>query len=208
MYPRNESGRFDCGELHEDVERNESQEVVSTGVWAARSARRLRVGGASVRVMLRGNGCKAHGGSPPRCGGGCGTWAESKTSMMRMVAPQSGHTSATMRIIVGVRFHTRSAAPLDVPEELVESLYAANHELSKLMMSGENHARFRLEAGDAVLFDNHRVMHSREGFDDPNRMMRICNVSREQFHEQLRLLAAKLGCLDQASQVLSAGVTG
>ncbi len=110
--------------------------------------------------------------------------------------------------IVGYRFHTRTAAPLDVPEELVESLYAANHELSKLMMSGENHARFRLEAGDAVLFDNHRVMHSREGFDDPNRMMRICNVSREQFHEQLRLLAAKLGCLDQASQVLSAGVTG
>ena len=87
-------------------------------------------------------------------------------------------------------------------------ILSANHELSKLMMSGENHARFRLEAGDAVLFDNHRVMHSREGFDDPNRMMRLCNVSREQFHEQLRLLAAKLGCLDQASQVLSAGVTG
>ena len=110
--------------------------------------------------------------------------------------------------IVGYRFHTRTAAPLDVPADLLETLYAANHELSRLMMSEENHARFRLEDGDAVLFDNHRVMHSREAFNDANRMLRICNVSREQFHEQLRLLAAKLGDRDQANQVLSAGVTG
>lgn len=110
--------------------------------------------------------------------------------------------------IVGYRFHTRTAAPLDVPAELVEPLYAANHELSKLMMDKDNHARFRLEAGDAVLFDNHRIMHSREGFEDPNRMMRICSVSREQFHQQLRLVASKLGFFDQANQVLSAGVTG
>ena len=110
--------------------------------------------------------------------------------------------------IVGYRFHTRTAAPLDVPEDLVERLYAANHELSKLMMDKSNHARFRLETGDAVLFDNHRVMHSREGFEDPDRMMRICNVSREQFHEQLRLLAAKLGFSDQANQILATGISG
>ena len=76
------------------------------------------------------------------------------------------------------------------------------------MMDERNHARFRLESGDTVLFDNHRVMHAREGFDDPNRMMRICNVSREQFHEQLRLLAADLGFNAQSNQIMSAGVNG
>ena len=110
--------------------------------------------------------------------------------------------------IVGYRFHTRTAAPLDVPTHLVEKLYAANHKLSTLMMDERNHAHFRLEAGDAVLFDNHRVMHAREGFGDPNRMLRICNVSREQFHEQLRLLAAQLGFNAQSNQILSAGVSG
>ena len=110
--------------------------------------------------------------------------------------------------IVGYRFHTRTAAPLDVPAHLVEWLYATNHQLSTLMMDERNHARFRLESGDTVLFDNHRVMHAREGFDDPNRMMRICNVSREQFHEQLRLLAADLGFNAQSNQIMSAGVNG
>ena len=110
--------------------------------------------------------------------------------------------------IVGYRFHTRTAAPLDVPVDMVERLYAVNHELSKLMMDKDHHARFQLEAGDAVLFDNHRVMHSREGFEDSDRMLRICNVSREQFHEQLRLLATKLGFSDQANQILGSGVSG
>ena len=110
--------------------------------------------------------------------------------------------------IVGFRFHTRSAAPLDVPADVVERLYAANHALSALMMNEDNQARFLLSAGDAVLFDNQRVMHSREGFDDIERKMRICSVSREQMHEQLRLLAHKLGRADEAEQVLAAGVTG
>jgi gamma-butyrobetaine dioxygenase len=110
--------------------------------------------------------------------------------------------------IVGFRFHTRSAAPLDVPANLMPAVYAANHKLSAMMMSGNNQVRFRLEAGDAVLFDNQRVMHSREGFNDVERKLRICSVSREQLHEQLRLLAHELGYADEANQVLAAGLTG
>ena len=110
--------------------------------------------------------------------------------------------------LVGFRFHTRTAAPLDLPAELVERVYAANHRLSALMMAPANQVRFALGPGEAVLFDNHRVMHSRRPFDDPERFLRICNVSRDSFHQRLRLLAAKLGYPEEADQVLAAGVTG
>ena len=110
--------------------------------------------------------------------------------------------------IVGFRFHPRSAAPLDVPSDLFLSVYAANRRLCELMFDGRHQARFKLEAGEAVLFDNHRVMHARAGFDDENRKLRICSVSREQFHEQLRMLAFKLGYVEESQMILSAGVSG
>ena len=110
--------------------------------------------------------------------------------------------------LVGFRFHTRTAAPLDLPAELIEPVYAANHRLSALMTAAENQVRFSLAPGEAVLFDNHRVMHSRRPFDDPERFLRICNVSRDSFHQRLRLLATELGYPEEADQVLAAGVTG
>ena len=76
------------------------------------------------------------------------------------------------------------------------------------MLDEGNQARFKLEPGDTVLFDNHRVKHSRLGFSDPNRHMQICNVSRERFHQKLRFTAHHLGCRDEANQILAAGVAG
>ena len=99
-------------------------------------------------------------------------------------------------------------APIDVPGALARRLHGANHALSALMLDESNQLSFQLAAGDAVFFDNHRVMHSRTGFDDPERHLRICNVSREQFHQALRLLAHRLGFHDEAGQNLPAGVSG
>ena len=62
------------------------------------------------------------------------------------------------------------------------------------------------EAGDSVMFDNHRVLHARTEFSDGERHLQICNVGRETFHERLRLLAASLGFEDEADMVLAAGV--
>lgn len=111
-------------------------------------------------------------------------------------------------LIVGFRFHPRSRAPFDVPEDLFLEMYAANRKLCDMMFDKRYQAIFKLKSGDAVLFDNHRVMHSRAGFSDPDRKLRICNVSREQFHEQLRLTASRLGFIEESQQILSAGVIG
>ena len=109
--------------------------------------------------------------------------------------------------VIGFRFHTRSLAPLDVPGELVEPLYAANQALCRLLSDPANQFRRRLAPGEALLFDNHRVLHAREAFGG-NRHMRLCNVSREEFHQTLRLLARRLGHREEADARLAAGATG
>lgn len=109
--------------------------------------------------------------------------------------------------VIGIRFHTRSAGPLDLPADLVKPYYAAHQTLCELVMSPGNQARFQLQAGESVLFDNHRVLHACTDFSDPQRYLQICNVARETFHERLRLLAEKLGYHAEADMVLAAGVS-
>ncbi|MFT5506434.1 MAG: gamma-butyrobetaine dioxygenase [Gammaproteobacteria bacterium] len=109
--------------------------------------------------------------------------------------------------IVGVRVHTRAAGPLCLPSDLIRPYYAAHQAFCQRMMNSDNQARFRLESGDSVLFDNHRVLHSRNHFSDPTRFLQICNVSREEFHEQYRLLATRLGLHEAANRILPSGMT-
>ncbi len=107
--------------------------------------------------------------------------------------------------VVGFRYHTRTAAPLDVPTEDVIRVHAANAELSRRMLEDDNQACFKLQSGEAVFFDNHRVMHARKAFSDPHRHMQISAVSRAQFHRKLRMTAYKLGYRDEAEQLLASG---
>ena len=75
------------------------------------------------------------------------------------------------------------------------------------MLSPENQVKFQLQAGESVIFDNHRVLHSRAEFTDPRRFLQICNVARETFHQRLRLLADRLGYPVEAGMVLASGVS-
>lgn len=109
--------------------------------------------------------------------------------------------------VIGIRVHTRAAGPLDLPRDLIEPYYRAHQAFCARMMAPEFQLRFQLGAGESIMFDNHRVLHARAQFSDPNRFLQICNVGRETFHERLRLLAAKLGYTDEASQVLPAGMS-
>ena len=110
--------------------------------------------------------------------------------------------------MAGIRFSARSTAPLDVSADKIRVLHAAKRQLSSLFLSDDNQLIIRFAPGDAVLFDNHRVMHGRTAFADPNRFIKQCNVRREQFHERLRATARRLGFTDEANQILSAGAIG
>ena len=108
--------------------------------------------------------------------------------------------------IAGIRFHTRASAPLEISAESLPAYYAAYRKLCQLIMTPENQIHIALQAGEAVILDNHRVLHSRTAFTDPQRHFQLCNISREDFHERLRLLAMKLNLHAEARQYPGAGV--
>ena len=65
-----------------------------------------------------------------------------------------------------VRFNTRSAQPLALPQHLVEDYYRAYREFARMLDAPHYRIQFRLEPGDLFIVDNLRVLHGRTGFDD------------------------------------------
>lgn len=106
--------------------------------------------------------------------------------------------------LVGVRYPARNAAPLDVPQALVEPAYRALWKFSAGINDTGNEMKLRLEHGECMVFDNHRVFHGREAFSGERRML-LTSVNRQDFHSTVRLLAKKLG-RDGYDRRLPAGV--
>ena len=97
--------------------------------------------------------------------------------------------------VTGFRYANRqTSAPLDVPQHLVKPVHDALRKLSSLMRDPAFEIRFLLEPGDMMIFDNHRVIHGRTHYDDTGgaRHLRTMEMSREEFHNRLRLLMIKL----------------
>lgn len=89
--------------------------------------------------------------------------------------------------IVAVHINERTLAPFDVADELVEPVYRALQAMLALVYRPEARIAHRLEAGQAAILDNHRVLHARDAFNG-NRHIRQCHVDRDEFFSRLRAL--------------------
>ena len=110
--------------------------------------------------------------------------------------------------VSGFRYANRvTAAPLDLPVELMEPMHNALRKLVTLMNDPDLEVRFLLQPGDIVVFDNQRVLHGRTAYDESmgERHLRRCEVTREEFHNRLRLLMIKLVHPGPRNLVLSHG---
>ena len=96
--------------------------------------------------------------------------------------------------VVGVRYNDRAASTLSVPEEYVEPFYNAYRKFVSLLRDPLFELRFKLEAGDLIIFDNERLLHGRTGFnpDDGARHLQGCYVDRDGVASRLRVLATRL----------------
>jgi len=69
------------------------------------------------------------------------------------------------------RFQIRSSyfttAPYQVPFDDMESWYRAHDRFTRIVRDPRHHRRFRLAAGDALIYDNHRMLHGRTAFRGP-----------------------------------------
>ncbi len=93
--------------------------------------------------------------------------------------------------IAAVHINERTMAPLDVGESLTEPVYRALREILALVYAPEACVEYRLEPGQAVIMDNHRVLHARTAFNG-SRHIRQCHVDRDEFFSRLRALHRRL----------------
>lgn len=110
-------------------------------------------------------------------------------------------------LVEGIRYNGNSIDRLDVPDELVEPMYAALERFESILYDRDLWWRPLLSPGDLLVIDNHRVLHGREAFDAAAgvRHLECCNVERDDFHNRYRRQARQRGHPDWARR-LSAGV--
>ena len=98
--------------------------------------------------------------------------------------------------VTGIRYHPRTVAPVVAGEAEVERMYRARRALEALSMDPSMRIEFQSRQGECTIYDNHRVMHGRRGFEHAAsgiRHFRQCHIDREELHSRWRLLGAGLG---------------
>jgi gamma-butyrobetaine dioxygenase len=110
-------------------------------------------------------------------------------------------------VIEGIRYNGNSIGQLDLPDDLIEPVYAALEKFESILYDLSLWWRPLLAPGDLLVIDNHRVLHGREAFDAAagERHIQCCNVERDDFHNNYRRLAKRLAVEDWGRR-LSAGV--
>ena len=112
--------------------------------------------------------------------------------------------------VMGIRFSDRTLGVQDLDETMIEAAYRALRAFARELYSDDLVYRHKLRLGECHVFDNHRVLHARTSFDPATGPRRIvqCSVDREEFHNTYRILAEKLGRMDDANLILPNGALG
>jgi gamma-butyrobetaine dioxygenase len=93
--------------------------------------------------------------------------------------------------VTGVTISQHLQDVMDLPQDLLDSYYPAFIKFLKMMQEERFLVRFRSEAGNCVIFDNHRIVHGREGYvaDSGKRHLRGCYTDRGALRSTYRVLA-------------------
>ena len=93
----------------------------------------------------------------------------------------------------GVRINDRVGAPLSIPSQEVPQYYRGMHQLLSLSEDPARCIVKILRPGDAVIFDNHRVLHGRTALTiTGRRWLRWIQVKRGDFYSTLRIISERL----------------
>jgi gamma-butyrobetaine dioxygenase len=95
-------------------------------------------------------------------------FAFSSTNVMLRAEQPLIETDGVGRIR-GIRFNNRSMQPLMLPFGDVDDFYLAYRRFAEYLNRPSLPARFRLDPGDCLIFDNTRILHARTAFDDGGR---------------------------------------
>jgi gamma-butyrobetaine dioxygenase len=81
----------------------------------------------------------------------------------------------------------------DLPQRFLDSYYPAFCRFGQKMQSAKYLMRFRLAAGECIVFDNHRVVHGRAAYSatSGDRYMRGCYADRGEMRSTYRALTSE-----------------
>ena len=99
--------------------------------------------------------------------------------------------------VESIFYNDRSTMPIHLPIEKIEGFYTALIEFADLLESPDNRIQFKLNSGQAMLFDNTRVLHGRTGFlASGNRHLQGCYCDRDSLLSKWAVLNARLSNVD------------
>ena len=95
--------------------------------------------------------------------------------------------------VTGVTISQHLQDDLDLPQDLLDRYYPALCKFIRMMKEDRFLCRFRLNAGDCIVFDNHRIVHGREAFsaESGERHLRGCYTDRGAVWSTYRMLAKR-----------------
>ncbi|MCV0395660.1 MAG: TauD/TfdA family dioxygenase [Rhizobiaceae bacterium] len=82
---------------------------------------------------------------------------------------------------------------IDLPQSLLDDYYPAFCRFGKLLQDGRYVMRFTLQAGECIVFDNHRVVHGRSAYSatSGDRYLRGCYADRAEMRSSYRALVCE-----------------
>ena len=89
------------------------------------------------------------------------------------------------------RLNERTMGPLDLPADMIEPIYRALSKIFTLSYDSKYHVSYLLKDGEALVFDNARVLHARTGFNG-NRHVGLTHVGSDEFYSRWRQLRHEL----------------
>lgn len=90
-----------------------------------------------------------------------------------------------------VRFNNWLRSTMQLPEDLIEPMYAAIAAFWKRLRDQKYRLQLRLAAGELITYDNSRVLHGRESFDanTGHRHLQGCYMNKEDLTSKLAVLS-------------------
>jgi gamma-butyrobetaine dioxygenase len=92
--------------------------------------------------------------------------------------------------ITRIRFNNWLRAPMVLPADLIEPMYAALATFWRMLRDPAYQLKLRLDPGCLIAYNNNRVLHGRASFDPTTgeRHLQGCYLNFEDLETQLRLL--------------------
>ncbi|MEO9529037.1 TauD/TfdA family dioxygenase [Roseibium sp.] len=95
--------------------------------------------------------------------------------------------------ISGVTISQHHADIFDMPQQDLNRFYPAFCRFGRMMRDEKYMMRFRLNAGECIVFDNHRIVHGRAAYSatSGDRHLRGCYIDRGEMRSTYRVLAGE-----------------